>query len=182
MSPPQSAREASFSELYEREYVSVVRFLRRRTDPERAADLAHEAFLIAWRRHDTAPSEDEPTRAWLFTIARNCLLNDLRSQHRTAALAIRVAAHTDAAARSPEDAIATRLDLYQAWQQLKPQHQEAIALTAWEGLDSPSAAGVLGITAVAFRLRLHRARTALRALLDPPSHQHHADSPALEAS
>lgn len=49
-----------------------------------------------------------------------------------------------------------------AWRQLPTTHQEALALTAWDGLTAPQAAAVLGITPTAYRLRLSRARRALR--------------------
>lgn len=62
-------------------------------------------------------------------------------------------------------------DLAAAWQRLQPVHQESISLTAWDGLTGAEAAAVLGISPVAYRIRLTRARKALRALLDstPPA-------------
>ncbi|HEY5178833.1 MAG TPA: sigma factor-like helix-turn-helix DNA-binding protein, partial [Dermatophilaceae bacterium] len=41
-------------------------------------------------------------------------------------------------------------------------HQEALSLAVWDELTGPQAAMVLGISPVAFRLRLTRARRALR--------------------
>jgi RNA polymerase sigma-70 factor (ECF subfamily) len=61
------------------------------------------------------------------------------------------------------DLLAQRLDLAEAWTRLSAVHQEALALTVWDGLDAPRAALVLGISPVAYRLRLSRARKALRA-------------------
>ena len=73
------------------------------------------------------------------------------------------------------DLVATRLDLAAAWRRLTAVHQEALALTAWDGLTSPQAAAVLGISPTAYRLRLSRARRALRA------HLHHSPSAPLRA-
>jgi DNA-directed RNA polymerase specialized sigma24 family protein len=50
--------------------------------------------------------------------------------------------------------------------------QEALLLSAWDGLNSKEAAQVLGCTPVAFRLRLHRARRRFERVLaaDPSVH------------
>ena len=66
--------------------------------------------------------------------------------------------------RSPDgaDAVAARVDLALAWSQLSPTDQEALGLTVFEGLTSDQAGAVLGITATAYRVRLSRARAALR--------------------
>ena len=55
---------------------------------------------------------------------------------------------------------------------LPERDREAILLHAWEGLSAPEAAEVLGCSATAYRLRLHRARRRLAAQLqDVPEHQ-----------
>ena len=57
------------------------------------------------------------------------------------------------------------MDLGRAWRLLSERHQEALALTVWDGLTALEAATVLGISPVAYRLRLSRARSVLRAHL-----------------
>ena len=64
------------------------------------------------------------------------------------------------------EVLTRRLDLAVAWPRLSTTDQEAIALIAWDGLSTAQAATVVGISAVAFRLRLSRARRALRRHLD----------------
>ena len=64
------------------------------------------------------------------------------------------------------DPIMNRVDLARAWRLLSEVHQEALSLAVFEDLNAPQAAAVLGISPVAFRLRLSRARRALRLLLD----------------
>lgn len=63
------------------------------------------------------------------------------------------------------DAVAQRLDLAVAWSGLSATEQEALGLTVFEGLTSDQAGAVLGITPVAYRVRLSRARAALRRRL-----------------
>ena len=67
------------------------------------------------------------------------------------------------------DAVA-RLDLARAWNALPDDAQEALALAHFDGLSSEQAGQVLGISAVAYRARLSRARRALDALLSTNDH------------
>ena len=134
-----------------------------------------DAFLVVWRRLDDVPLGADDQRAWLFGIARHCLLNAQRGEDRRDALAVRVAVRATVAAdgiavapTAEADAVATLVDLAVAWRGLTREHQEALSLTVFEDLTSAQAAVVLGITATAYRLRLLRARRALRARLGHP--------------
>lgn len=129
-------------------------------------------------RHDL-PTEPGDARAWIFGIARDCLLNDDRSRRRQAALAVRLAgagSPTFTAGAAP-DAADGVVDLTRAWAGLSAAEQEVLALTALEGLDSRRACAVLDISATTYRLRLSRARRALRRRLegaatgDAPEHE-----------
>jgi DNA-directed RNA polymerase specialized sigma24 family protein len=51
--------------------------LRRLDDPEDAADVAAETFLVAWRRLDDVPAGDD-ARPWLLGVARRVLANQRR--------------------------------------------------------------------------------------------------------
>lgn len=179
MNPPRGRpggdAEARFRDLYESTYDDLVRFAQRRVDPELAEDVAAETMLVAWRRFDELPAERGDARAWLFGIARNLLLNARRGERRRGALEVRIAeTMSHRVAADDADAVARRVDLAGAWRRLTPQHQETLALTVWDDLTSSEAALVLGISPVAYRLRLSRARRALRALTD------HLATPAAE--
>ncbi|MCU1532679.1 MAG: polymerase subunit sigma-70 [Arthrobacter sp.] len=63
------------------------------------------------------------------------------------------------------DLVLNRVDLRRAWRLLSEVRQEALGLAVFEDLNAPQAAAVLGISPVAFRLRLSRARRTLRLLL-----------------
>lgn len=104
-------------------------------------------------------------RAWLFTTARNLMLRGNRDESRRRALAVRIAQGPSANPPGADAEASARVDLGRAWQLLSGRHQEALALTVWEGLTTLEAAAVLGISPVAYRLRLSRARTVLRAHL-----------------
>ena len=157
--------------MYVDAYDDVLRFVQRRTLPHHADDVVAEAFLTAWRRVADLPADLGEARAWLFGIARHCLLTQWRSARRQDAVAVRVAENVAVSAdgvSAPGDAdlIARRLDLTTAWRRLTPGEQEALALTVFDDLTSAQAGAVLGITPVAYRLRLSRARGALRRHLE----------------
>jgi RNA polymerase sigma-70 factor (ECF subfamily) len=161
--------EARFRALYADAYVDVLRFAQRRVHRSHAEDVTADAFLVAWRRLDDAPNKSDDVRAWLFGIARHCILNALRGQGRRDALAVRVAEAVPSAGFSDgldADPIAQRIDLAAAWRRLSETDQEALSLTVFEDLSSPQAARVLDITPTSYRLRLLRARRALRRQLD----------------
>jgi RNA polymerase sigma-70 factor (ECF subfamily) len=162
-----SARERRFTDLFTETYPAVLRFVERRVHPTHAEDVAAEVFLVVWRRLEDVPADAEDARAWLFGVARRTLMARLRGERRRQALAVRIAVDGPGHAHDGIDAdlVARRLDLAQAWTRLSSVQQEALALTVWDGLDAPHAARVLGISPVAYRLRLSRARKALRAHL-----------------
>lgn len=153
--------EQRFTRVYESTYTDLVRFVVRRAGVDVAEDIAAEALAIAWRRSRDLPDDPDEARAWVFGIARRLLL----AHHRTSRGALPVELEGLPVA-GHEDTVAAMTDLVRAWRQLSARHQEALALTVWEGLSGAQAAAVLGISPVAYRVRLSRARTALRALLD----------------
>lgn len=160
-------REHTFKLLYEAVYSDLIRFVQRRAHPDHAEDVVAEVFLVVWRRLDDLPHLHGDARAWIFGIARNILLNAQRGEQRRQALGVRLA---NAAATSHLDAevdlVMQSVDFGRAWRLLSEVHQEALGLAVFEDLNAPQAAAVLGISPVAFRLRLSRARRALRLLLE----------------
>lgn len=155
-------REARFTILYDAAYADLLRFVSRRVDPAAAEDVVADAFLVAWRRFEDLPDHPDDARAWLFGIARGVTLNTRRSAGRQRALGVRLAEVGAGHLEPVDDLAASRVDLARAWQRLSARHQEALALAVLDGLAAPQAALTLGISPVAFRLRLSRARRALQ--------------------
>ncbi|MGL5864150.1 MAG: RNA polymerase sigma factor [Phycicoccus sp.] len=164
-SSPESADEQRFSAVYTAWYPDVLRFVTRRVHPTHAEDVVAEVFLVLWRRFDDLPADTDAGRAWTFGIARQVLLNDRRGDRRREALAVRIANdvdHSDPTTGIDVELVARRLDLAAAWPRLTGRDQEVLSLAYWDNLSSAGAALVLGISPVAFRLRLSRARRNLR--------------------
>lgn len=161
-------REQRFRNIYDAVYADLLGFVRRRVHPSHAEDVVGEVMLVAWRRLDDVPADLSAARAWLFGVARNTLQNTRRRDNRHAAVAVRLAEVSRGPADDDHhpDLVAWRADIAAAWPLLSASHQEAIALSVFDGLTAPETAGVLGISSTAFRLRLSRARRTLRRRVD----------------
>jgi RNA polymerase sigma-70 factor (ECF subfamily) len=136
---------------------AVADYAARRGSPDPEA-VAAETMAIAWRRLDRVPADDP--RPWLFVTARNLLMAERRREaHRS--IADRALAQPEAAAAVESgDPAVTR-----ALAALAERDREALVLIAWDSLTPAQAAAALGITPVAFRVRLLRARRRFERLL-----------------
>ncbi|TDC67701.1 sigma-70 family RNA polymerase sigma factor [Actinomadura sp. GC306] len=147
-------REARFEAMYAATYEPILGYvLRRCSSPDDAADIVAETFTIAWRRLDEIPAGDR-ARLWLYGVARRVLANhwrgEARRRRRTTSLREEIAS-VDA---DPVEASA----IAEAFGGLSDDDRELLGLVAWEGLDHAAIAAVLGCSAGAARVRLHRAR------------------------
>ncbi|MFC8263328.1 RNA polymerase sigma factor [Streptomyces sp. NPDC057291] len=157
--------EQRFTELYHRHHTAVADYVRRRTASDDATDVVSEVFLTAWRRLDEIP----PAMAlpWLYGVARRTLANAHRSQRRRGTLTEMLAAQRRHLVDDEADSVIVDLSLARAFDALSDADQEVLRLAVWEELPARQAAAVLGCTAAAFHVRLHRARTRLRNHLSP---------------
>ena len=155
-----------FERIYRENFRAVLRFAAARIDPERAKDVAAETFLIAWRRLDDVPAEPRP---WLLGVARRVIAGQFRSESRRAALAARLQV-THGRGAGPADlagALADRDEVLNAFAMLRENDREVLRLVTWDGLSAAEAAVVLGVSRLAFAVRLHRARRRLERALEP---------------
>lgn len=151
-----------FDALYGATAAQVLAYAMRRASPTDAEDAAAATFEIAWRKLSDAPAEPLP---WLYAICRRVLANQHRSSNRFAALWERIA-RGESTTRNlrMEGGPATN-----ALAALREDDRELLRLVAWEGLDHDAIALVLGITANAVAIRLHRARARFSAELGQQS-------------
>ena len=137
-------------------------FLRRLSrQPELADDLLQQAFLRLAERGPELRS-DSDLRAWLFAVARNAYVSQLR---RAPALADEATLETLA---SPPPDIEARLllgDVERALGALRFDDREVLLLVAG-GLEREAVARLLDLDAAALRQRLSRARSRLLAELE----------------
>lgn len=104
--------------------------------------------------------EGEEARLWLYGVARRTLANQRRGERRRTALAERLRAELAVAPAADERESRLR-EIADALARLSDGEAELLRLEGWEGLDARQIAVVLGISANAVRIRLHRARRRL---------------------
>jgi RNA polymerase sigma-70 factor (ECF subfamily) len=142
-------------------------FARRCRDPQHVADLTSQTFVEAIRSAHTFEGRGTPT-AWLISIARRVYANDLADRAIGVDLIDQLGGRLVLADDEVED-LAARIDAQRAGKELLDRagrlpslEQEAIELVDLMGLTPRDAAGVLGVSANALRVRLFRAHTRLR--------------------
>jgi RNA polymerase sigma factor (sigma-70 family) len=177
---PRIASDPTALEAFYREHVEGVQqsVVHRVDDPYLAADLTADVFLAAVDAAPTYQPERGVPRAWLFGIARHVIAaghpgpgvsggrppGSRGSRLLDADDIERMAARIDVAARARE--------LFAAVARLPSGERAVFELVALDELTVAEAAAVLGIRPVAARVRLHRARVALRcriAVNDAPA-------------
>jgi RNA polymerase sigma-70 factor, ECF subfamily len=152
------------------------RFLRNDDD---AADVLQEAFVSAYRAIDKFAAESK-LGTWLHRIVVNAALMRLRTRQRKPEVSIETLlpqfledghqvkstiAWPDSSQslerRETHELVRRLID------QLPDGYREVLLIRDIDGLDTEEAANLLGLSVSALKVRLHRARQALRTLLDP---------------
>ncbi|HEV2529606.1 MAG TPA: sigma-70 family RNA polymerase sigma factor [Thermomicrobiales bacterium] len=155
------ARSAPIYERYDRAIFGYC--YRRLGHPEQAADATMQTFARALAGLNGFRAGS--VRAWLFTIARNVVIDAARA--RRTHWPIEAAHAVPDAMPSPDDH-AVRSDqeraLFVALAVLTPDHRNVVELRL-AGLTGPEIAAVLGISHGAVKASQHRAFARLRTLL-----------------
>ena len=159
----EAAATEGFAELYERTfprvYAYVASLLR---DRAAAEDVTSQAFERAYSRRRSYRASRGTMDAWLFGIARNAALDELRKRKRRASLE---SDPEDTGARAPEDhaELALRREAVRtALASLDGQERDLIALKFAGGLSNGEIARVLRMSESNVGTRLHRTITKLR--------------------
>ena len=157
---PDPSRRARYEALFVEAYEPLQRYVRRRAAADIVDDVVAEALTIAWRRLDEVP--EGMALPWCFGVARRCLANHRRGAARRAQLVDRL--HRERPATPPDDpdsdsdpALAAPLA------DLTDDDRELVRLWAWESMPPREIAVVLGVSANAASIRLHRARQRVAA-------------------
>lgn len=162
----------SFTEVFDRHFGPVHRYIARRAGRDAADDLAAQTFTLAFAHRGRYRDDLGTARPWLFGIASNLLRAEYRSDQRREATVLRLqseakvsssrSALTDASAdRDGDD---KRLD--DALSGLEPGQREALLLHVWGELSYPEVATALEVPVGTVRSRISRACAALRAELE----------------
>ncbi|MGE5815880.1 MAG: RNA polymerase sigma factor [Acidobacteriota bacterium] len=179
-----SALRAGDETAYEvlvRTYVPRLTALARRimNNEEDARDAVQDAFISVYRSIHSFTG-DSRLSTWLHRIVVNACLMKLRSRRRKPEESIEPLlptfledGHHAARFKEWEDEIHGAVErqersalVRRCISQLPESYRTVLLLRDIEGLDGQETAEVLGVTPNAVKIRLHRARQALRTLLD----------------
>ncbi|WSG63379.1 sigma-70 family RNA polymerase sigma factor [Nocardia sp. NBC_01730] len=132
-------------------------------DPGRAEDIVQETLLRAWQRPNVLDQSTTSARAWLFTVARNLVVDEHRSARN------RREFRTDSPPEQPTPDQSDRaLDgwlIADALGRLSGDHREVIVRAYYRGLSTHQIAEELAIPAGTVKSRMHYGMRALRLAL-----------------
>jgi RNA polymerase sigma factor (sigma-70 family) len=187
-----SVDPSAFELFYRRHVDRVIGFAARRLrDPADVADAVATTFLTVLTAASSYEADRGEPDAWLLGITTRVIAGRSRRLRRDTALATKIAGRrlldADDIERLEERIAAEQSagTVMEAVGHLKPRDREALMLVGVDGLTPTQAAGVVGISAANFRMRLTAARRALdrslptdvpalpdiRAVLAPSHHE-----------
>jgi RNA polymerase sigma-70 factor (ECF subfamily) len=150
-------------QLYRRYAADVHRFAHFLSGDRAAADdITSETFLRAWS--SSAPIREATVKGYLFTIARNVYLHDLRRVKRRDEMPADVASLAPSAAESAEQR-SSLAHVLAALATLPETDRAALLMRAQDELAYDEIGRALGLSEGAVRVRIHRARLKLARLI-----------------
>lgn len=134
---------------------------------DEASDLVQRAFVSGYRKISSCRDPDR-VGAWLFRILSNLAKDHARSPRRQDLSLDRVPEPTEHRG-DPLEAVQRReirTRLTEALGHLTPEQREAFTLKHVEGRSYEEMASVLDVSPASLKMRVHRAREALKDLLE----------------
>lgn len=128
-----------------------------------AQDVVQEALLRAWKRPALLELDDEAARAWLFTVARNLVIDDRRSARH--AREISTDSLPESAVGDETDAVLERWLLTDALSALSPEHRTVLVSAYYLGRSIAEIAHREQVPEGTVKSRLHYALRAMRLAL-----------------
>jgi RNA polymerase sigma factor (sigma-70 family) len=166
VSAASSADRAFIEELFAQHHAEIYAFLlRMMRDADTAADLAQDTFIKAYRAIETLEDRAK-ARSWLYSIAYRIALDEIR--HRRVVRFLPLTTESHGAAPSAEHlAMEMRLSgpLARALARIPDRQRNALLMAEVGDLTGLELAAALGISHVAARALLTRARESLRTAL-----------------
>ena len=133
-------------------------------DRSAAEEVTAQAFERAWRKKRQLDRGRGTSRAWLFGIARNAALDELRRRSKVSPeAALEPAADFGA---NPADTAVERALLQDALDSLNGRERELVALKFFAGLSNAEIATVIRTSESNAGTRLHRVIEKLRRSID----------------
>ena len=173
MSLPQERadpREVEFDRIFIAYSAPIYNYaLRMIGDADRAADIAQDTFIKAYRKLHTL-TDASSTRAWIYRIATNTAIDDMRRRRNTVRMGGDDEPHVEQpdGGPGPETQVLSGLldeRISRALLRLKPNHRQCLILSDVEDMSAQQIGEVMEMTNGAVRVLLCRARAEMRRLL-----------------
>jgi len=164
------ATRAEFDRLFGEYSAPIYNYIRRMVgDPDRAADIAQDTFIKAYRHLDTL-TDAASTRSWLYRIATNTAIDEMRRRRWVTPMDENEEQHRqipDARPGPEAQVMTTQLDerIQRSLLRLRPNHRQCLILSDVEDMSAQQIAEVMEMSYGAVRTLLCRARGEMRALL-----------------
>lgn len=171
MLQPAGMIVVDFWEIYDRHYARVRAYAASMLrDGSASDDVVQETFLRA-QSHLESIREPEKVAAWLFRVAHNLCMDHLRARQASrvdpaADVETAIAARAETCVQSELERGEMSACVRAKVDQLPDTDRTVILLSDIAGLSQEEIGHVLGIDAGAVKVRLHRARKKLRAILE----------------
>jgi len=160
----------AFGLLYERYVDLVYRYIYVRVGfPHLAEDLTSETFIRALRRIDSFSWQGKDIAAWLVTIARNLITDNVKSARFRLEVTTADMIDADRRVDGPENEVLANLRdtrLFEAIKTLKPEQAECVVLRFMQGMSLAETALVIGKSEGAVKQLQLRAMRALHRNLE----------------
>jgi RNA polymerase sigma-70 factor, ECF subfamily len=162
-----NAEEALMKALYDEHAGALWRYALRLTgDASRAEDVVQETLLRAWQHPEVIGDTERPARAWLFTVARNMIIDERRSpRFRNVVGSLDEAGAPEQSAPDEVDSALDRMLIADAMAQMSPEHRAVVERSYYRGWSTAQIAADLDIAEGTVKSRLHYAVRALRLTL-----------------
>jgi RNA polymerase sigma-70 factor (ECF subfamily) len=164
------ARDAEFDRLFNEYSAPIYSYaLRMIGDADRAADIAQDTFIKAYRKLDTL-TDASAVRSWIYRIATNTAIDAMRRSRKTVRMdqdEERPVEQPDGGPGPETQVLSGLLDerIGRALLRLKPNHRQCLILSDIEDMGAVQIGEVMGMTGGAVRVLLCRARGEMRRLL-----------------
>jgi RNA polymerase sigma-70 factor (ECF subfamily) len=164
--PGTGADADALKRLWDEHAAALWRYAWRLTgDPAQAEDVVQETLLRAWQRPHVLNNGQSP-RGWLFTVARNLVIDDRRSaRFRNELISRDGSGPPESAGPDEQGGALNRALIGDAMAQLSAEHRAVVGRSYYQGWTTAQIAADLGIAEGTVKSRLHYALRGLRQSL-----------------
>jgi RNA polymerase sigma-70 factor, ECF subfamily len=140
--------------------------LRKLHDRGHAEDAVQEAFAAIWRSASTYRPERGAAGGWLYTVARNAIVDRLRRNGPPADAELPELASGDPGPAQQAEDSDVSWRVHRALEELQPREREVIELAYWSGMSQSEVAEYLGVPLGTVKTRTRSGLARLATVLE----------------